>query len=82
VTALLIVAGIGALVAAIFIYMTRSAPNGPQVIGNNSPWPTTLSSDEPPYLPSVDMDFNRLSEPEVAELLRRQHAEPGQASDV
>jgi hypothetical protein len=72
-----IIAGIGVLVAGVLFAVSRSAPNEPDVIGNNSPWPTSLSSDHPPYLPNADMDFNRLSEPEVAEMLRKQRRETG-----
>ena len=63
VVAIVVVVALGALLVAGIWYGLRGTPNSGPALGNNSPYPTDLSGEEPPYLPSpiisVDEEFRR-----------------------
>jgi hypothetical protein len=60
---IVMVAAITLFFSVLFIYGLRGEPNRGPALGNNSPYPTDISGEEPPYLPgpviSEDEEFRR-----------------------
>ncbi|MBV9101741.1 MAG: hypothetical protein JOZ46_05840 [Candidatus Dormibacteraeota bacterium] len=54
VVAIIIICGLGLFVLAIFWYGLRGEPNEGPALGSNSPWPSDMGGQEPPYWPAPD----------------------------
>jgi hypothetical protein len=51
-------AAIALFLAVVFIYGLRGEQNQGPALGNNSPYPTDISGEEPPYLPGPVISEN------------------------